>query len=92
MPPESIASPISNWPRASAISCGVPLPDEELLDVAEKGHLHEQAVLDAQVKRMLQDQARRRPSSKTSPANGWNCATSIPSSPIPTSSWCGDPT
>jgi len=31
------------------------LPDEELLSTAEKGHLHEQAVLDAQVKRMLQD-------------------------------------
>jgi hypothetical protein len=31
------------------------LPDEELLGTAEKGHLHEQAVLDAQVKRMLQD-------------------------------------
>ncbi|MGD1068606.1 MAG: DUF1592 domain-containing protein [Bryobacteraceae bacterium] len=31
------------------------MPDEELLDVAEKGHLHEQAVLDAQVNRMLAD-------------------------------------
>ena len=31
------------------------LPDEELLDAAEKGHLHEQAVLDAQMTRMLQD-------------------------------------
>jgi hypothetical protein len=31
------------------------LPDEELLDSAEKGRLHEPPVLDAQVKRMLQD-------------------------------------
>jgi hypothetical protein len=31
------------------------LPDEELLDIAERGQLHEPAVLDAQVNRMLQD-------------------------------------
>ena len=31
------------------------LPDDELLDSAEKGRLHEPPVLDAQVKRMLQD-------------------------------------
>jgi cytochrome c553 len=31
------------------------LPDEELLETADQGHLHEPAILDAQVKRMLQD-------------------------------------
>ena len=31
------------------------MPDDELLSVAETGRLHEPAVLDAQVKRMLQD-------------------------------------
>lgn len=31
------------------------MPDEELLGLAEKGHLHDTAVLNAQVKRMLQD-------------------------------------
>ena len=54
-PAASIASAISNWRRASPSSCGARVPDDQLLDLAEKGKLKDPAVLDQQVRRMLDD-------------------------------------
>jgi hypothetical protein len=50
------------------------MPDDELLGLAEAGKLHEPAVLDAQVKRMMADKKLRRVRRATSPASGWKSA------------------
>ena len=43
------------WPRGCRSSCGARLPDEQLLQLASAGKLHEPAVLGQQVRRMLAD-------------------------------------
>lgn len=49
--------PVSDYELASRLSYFLwsSLPDEELLDAAGRGELHDSAVLNTQVKRMLQD-------------------------------------
>ena len=54
-PPRCTPSAISNWLRASAISCGVRCPTTSCSALAEAGKLRAPATLDAQVKRMLAD-------------------------------------
>ena len=56
-PGASAAHRISDFEMASRLSYFLwsSMPDDELLDLAEAGKLHETAVLDAQVKRMLAD-------------------------------------
>ena len=49
------ASPTSSWPRASATSCGARCPTTSCCALAETNKLHQPAVLDAQVKRMIAD-------------------------------------
>ena len=62
------------------------MPDDALLDLAAAKRLHEPAVLEAQVRRMLADPKRRRASWRTSPGSGCTSATSRTSRPTPTSS------
>ena len=54
-PAPSTASAISNWRRASRSSCGAAFPTTSLLDLAEQGKLKDPAVLEQQVRRMLDD-------------------------------------
>jgi hypothetical protein len=53
----SAVHPVNDYELASRLSYFLwsSMPDEQLLDTAAAGHLHNRTVLDAQVKRMLQD-------------------------------------
>ena len=73
------------WPRACLSLCGAAFPDEELLGLAEKGKLHDPAVLAAQVGACWPIRNPRR-WWRISRASGCGCATSRIGSPIPTSS------
>ena len=63
--------PITDWELATRLSYFLwsSMPDEELFDHARKSDLHQPAVLEAQVRRMLKDPKRMR-WSRTSPING----------------------
>ena len=50
-----IASATSSSRRVCRSSCGARIPDAELLDLAERGKLKDAAVLERQVRRMLDD-------------------------------------
>ena len=67
------------------------MPDDELLRLAETNKLHQPAMLDAQVKRMIADPKLRRASPTISPASGCKPAASTPSSPMRRSFPSGDP-
>lgn len=53
----SAVHPVNDYELASRLSYFLwsSMPDEELLDTAEAGHLHDRAVLNAEVHRMLRD-------------------------------------
>jgi mono/diheme cytochrome c family protein len=53
----SAVHPVNDYELASRLSYFLwsSMPDEQLLDIAAAGQLHDRTVLDAQVKRMLQD-------------------------------------